>query len=217
MFLVGRPRVAVPADMSNLDASLWEARGYQAANIVLGNDANGYLQITASALAERSYVRLISNPAITDGTVHVQMLVNGWDTTTTIHVAGPGMRMSGTNGSNNMSGYGCVIIRQGAASGDPFNWRLRELTAGSNAGIGAQSSNIPGGLLGTWSDMLLSVQTSGANANIACDCRREGQTVADYTNSVLGDSSPRVGTDIGIWINSLPTTHTVLVKRFEVV
>jgi hypothetical protein len=215
MFLIGRPRPAAALDISILDASLWEARGPGAANVVLDNDVNGYLQITSLALVERSYVRLISTPAMTDGTLRCLMLVEGWDTTTTLHVAGAGVRLSWTSG-NNMTGYGCVIIRQGAVSGDPFNWRMRELTAGTNVGIGSQSAAVPGGLLGVWSDIRLTVATAGANADVSCDCRREGQGSADYSNAVVGDTTPPAGTDYGIWINSLPTTHTVRLKLFEV-
>lgn len=202
-------------DASILTAALWEARGPSAGNLVLANDSNGYLQITASALAERSYVRLIANPPMLDGTLRVQMLIEGWDAVTTIYPAGPGVRMSWTSG-NNMSGYGCIIGRDGALSTKAFRWRMRELVTGVNTGIGVQSTAVSGGLIGVWSDMRLSVMSDGANADISCDCRREGQATSEYADVVQDDASPRVGSDCGIWINYLPTTHAIRVKLIEV-
>lgn len=211
------PATQMDDSKASLVYTLWEAVGLNAANVVLANDSDGNLVITASALTQRTYVRQIANPALADGAVRAIMLIEGWDTTTTQYVAGPGIRMSGINANNgSMNGYACTIQREGTLSGDPFRWRMRECTAGSNISIGTTSANVTGGLVGVWSDMRISALTAGANVDVACDCRREGQGASEYTDTVSGDTTPRSGTDFGIWLNALTTAQTIRVKRLEV-
>lgn len=206
---------APSVDMSVLNASNWSAKGIHKAFLALGNDANGYLTINATTLAERSYVEL-TGATMTDGTVRAMVLIEGWDTTTNTFCAGPGARMSESGASFYTSAYGAVVARQAALSGDPFNWRLVEVTANSSALIGSLSPNISGGLLTVWSDIRLMVATNGATADISCDIRREGQAAAEFQNAVIGDVTPATGGAVGIYIHRLPTTHTIRVKRFEV-
>ena len=201
--------------ISNLSAELWEVKGYQKANVVLSNDAAGNLVITFSALTERSYARLKTNPAMSNGTVRAIMIVEGMDTTADVRAAGPGMRLSGTDGSNNMSGYGLTIRRAGTVGGDPYSLRVFECTAGAAASMGSESATVVGAH-GAYFDLALTVATNGANADVSATGRLENNAAADFTQGVVSDTTPRTGTDYGIYLGYCTTAFTVRVKFFEV-
>ena len=193
-----------------LHVSHWEAIGF-GGGLVLSNNASKELVITrTSGTSGQLGVRYTPQPALANVRIRARVSMTGWQSLVDQQRVGPAVRLNGTNGVADWTGY--YFRPQRISTNDNIQFRLMRYIVGANNSA-TNSANL--GSSSSWINTVWDMELSANGSNLYVSVLRNGDAATKVEHTITNTEITEAGS-VGIFGLQIPVGFEVRVSAFSV-